>query len=253
MSTRARAEPLEALLDRPQHAVATEVPDAPVGRRHVEAFVVALRRGAQRLESPSDLRRQDVLAAGTVGEGRPEATFGEPEPVVRCGVEVADPLFPGGVDRRAGLFVRDRPVEVAELRAAQRKLGQAERAARDGPGREGRSAFHRSAARLKRQGSSGVDQPQPLGGGAASVVCGDDVRRHVLLPSLVERVLREGGARSLEVFTLDCVEELETVAEDQPAPDAELAMNDAEAPATTPRGPSRTPPPSPASAGYAAR
>jgi hypothetical protein len=43
---------------------------------------------------------------------------------------------------------------------------------------------------------------------------------------MVEWVVREGGARSLELVTLDCVEELETVAKDQPAPDAELAMSD---------------------------
>ena len=73
-----------------------------MGCRYVEALVVELPLGTERLQSASDLRRQDVLAAGTRGEGRAEATFGEPEPVVRRGVEVPDAPLPRRIDRRAG-------------------------------------------------------------------------------------------------------------------------------------------------------
>src|SRR5690606_6195779 len=102
-----------------------EVPLPPKPCRHVEPVVVAqvcpLRGGYQ---GAPDLGREHVLLPRAVGERRTEALLGQPEPVVRRGVEVPDPRFPGRVDGLTGLLVRGPPVQVAELSSAETQLRQ---------------------------------------------------------------------------------------------------------------------------------
>ena len=109
------AEPLEALLQRPQDAVATEVPDAPMGCRPSKPSSSSSPTGLNGSSRRPTFVDTTYSLRGRLCEGRAEATLGEPEPVVGRGVEVADPVVPGGIDRRVGLLVGDRPVEVAEL------------------------------------------------------------------------------------------------------------------------------------------
>jgi hypothetical protein len=117
-----------------------------MGPRYVEAFIVAVAWRIKRLEESSDFGRQDVLISVTLGEGRAEATFREPEAVMGCSVKVANSLFPGLIDRRASLVVRYCPIQVAELRATERELGQRNSRPPERPLREGHVTF----ARLRR-------------------------------------------------------------------------------------------------------
>ena len=61
-------QPLQALLERAEHTVATEIPHPTVGGRHVEALVVAAVGRREHLEPPPDLRRDDVVVARPAGE-----------------------------------------------------------------------------------------------------------------------------------------------------------------------------------------
>jgi hypothetical protein len=65
-------------------------------------------------------------------------------------------------------------------------------------------------------GSSAVDKTQAVDRRALAIVSHHDVARHLGLPSLIDRVLREGGDGSIEVFAFDDVEELDTMAKDEP-------------------------------------
>jgi hypothetical protein len=121
---RVHAESFKALLERPDDAVAAEVPNALVGCGHVESFIVELPREDHRLESPTHFGRQDVLVSRSFSESRAEATFGKPESVVWRGVKVPDALVPCGVDRCTSIVVRYCRIEIPELRASQRYLGQ---------------------------------------------------------------------------------------------------------------------------------
>ena len=156
-----QAGALQAGLERAEHPVPAEVPDPPVVGGDVEPLRVApVRVLRRRYEQPPDLRRDHVLVARPGPQGRAEPPFGEPEPVVRRGVEVADARRPGGVDGGGELLVGGGPVEVAALRRAEAQLGEAHRrparqrsrsrrlqsvhppggvAARSPPGRRGRA------------------------------------------------------------------------------------------------------------------
>ncbi len=63
------------------------------------------------------------LGTGTVVQGVAEASFGEADAVVRRGVEVADPVFPGGVDRLGRGVVVQRGEEAAQRSAAEAETG----------------------------------------------------------------------------------------------------------------------------------
>ena len=91
-------------------------------RGNGEPLLVEAVDGVDRLEEASDLGRENVGLARIRGERLAEAPLGEAEPVVRSGVEVAHTEMPRGVHRGARVLVRDRAVEVAELRAAERQL-----------------------------------------------------------------------------------------------------------------------------------
>ena len=90
-------EPLEAPLDRPEDAVPAEVELPAMGGGHGEAVVVlqvgVLRR---RHQAPADLGREQVRVAGKLAQRGPEPALGEPEPVVRRGVEVPHAAVPRG-------------------------------------------------------------------------------------------------------------------------------------------------------------
>lgn len=127
------AEASQAFLDAAADAVGAEVPAAPVGVRHGESVGQSLvgRRlgGGQRVEQTARLRGHRVLRPRPVAQGLAEAAFGEPEAVVRCGVEVTDALLPGRVDRCRGLFRVDLREEVADRRCPEGEFGDLDRAA----------------------------------------------------------------------------------------------------------------------------
>src|SRR5699024_209002 len=68
-----------------------------------------------------------VLLARVPGQALSEAAFAGADPVVRGGVEVADPGVPRGGDRAVGLLVRRLPVEVPQLGGAEAEARQRER------------------------------------------------------------------------------------------------------------------------------
>jgi hypothetical protein len=121
------SEPLEALVEGAADAVAAEVPLPPPGGRDLEALVVAPPgAGGIGHEQPADLRRQHVLVARTPGQGPSQAALGEPQPVMRCGVESADAAVPRGVDRGLRLLVRNGCGEVADRPGPEVQLGEAQ-------------------------------------------------------------------------------------------------------------------------------
>jgi hypothetical protein len=74
-----------------------------------------------RHETPADLGGDHELLARFRGEKRPEAAFGQPEAVVRRGVEVADAALPSRFQHGVRLLVAHRRVEVPEIRRAERE------------------------------------------------------------------------------------------------------------------------------------
>jgi transposase len=69
-----------------------------------------------RIEPPfRDGGLAQVLVTRIPRERGAQAALGQAQPVVRGGVEVADPGPPGGIDDVRGRFVADRPEQVAEL------------------------------------------------------------------------------------------------------------------------------------------
>lgn len=73
---------------------------------------------------PAHFGGDGVLGPGTPREGRAEAAFGQPEPVVRGRVEVADAAPPGRVDGARGVLVARDPSEVAQLCRAEAEFCQ---------------------------------------------------------------------------------------------------------------------------------
>lgn len=137
-----QAEPAEAGVQAPSYAVGAEVPYAAVRGGHREAVGQVVAARVHGLQEAAHLRRDGVLGAGPVAQGRAQAPFGEAETVVRGGVEVADAARPGGVDRVVRLLVGDLGVQVADAGGAE---GQ--RADGDAVGAEG---VHRTAWRGRR-------------------------------------------------------------------------------------------------------
>src|SRR5450432_2398047 len=65
-------------------------------------------------EQPPDLGRDGELLARMLGERSTEPPFGQPQTVVWCGVEVADPAVPRGLDGSASGAVIDGRIEVGD-------------------------------------------------------------------------------------------------------------------------------------------
>ena len=72
-------QPLEALLERTEDALATKIPHPTVRGWHVEALVVAAEGGAH-LEPPPDLRRDDVVVAVRPASAAPSRRSDRPSP-----------------------------------------------------------------------------------------------------------------------------------------------------------------------------
>src|SRR5699024_8593849 len=68
-----------------------------------------------------------VLLARIAGQALPETAFAGADPVVRGGVEVADPGVPGRGDRPVGLLVGGDAVEVPQLSGAEAEGRKRER------------------------------------------------------------------------------------------------------------------------------
>ena len=126
------AHPLEARLERAQHALAAVV--APPARRgrDGEALVVLAGAGGIGLEQPPDLGRDDERVARALAQDRADAALRQAQPVVRGRVEVADAGVPRALDGAAGVLVRRHPIQVADRRAAERQARQLHPAAADG-------------------------------------------------------------------------------------------------------------------------
>ena len=109
-------EPVQALLDRTQHAVAgvVELRCLPAGDAEDAGIAVGVRS-----EQPPDLRRHDERVAWVAAQSRAQPRLGESVAVERRGVEEADPGVPGRRDRGDRLVVVHRLEQVAEGRAAE--------------------------------------------------------------------------------------------------------------------------------------
>ena len=73
-------------------------------------------------------------AAGRPAPHRPKAALRKAEPVVRCGVEVADAAFPGGGNGVGRLLFRHLPVQVANGCCAEAEHRQGNAGTGDGAG-----------------------------------------------------------------------------------------------------------------------
>ncbi len=136
-------ESLQALLDRPAHAVGAVVEDdaAALGAGVVGVIAgpvrLAVDVGARRdrirgADQAPDLRGQDELVARPAGEGGAHPALRRPVAVQRRDVEGADPERPGVVHERDRVGVGDRAEEpadrcAAEAEARRRQAGAPER------------------------------------------------------------------------------------------------------------------------------
>jgi hypothetical protein len=120
------AEAFERVFDRAHHAVVGIIVDL-AAVRYLEPLALsaaALRRAG--LEDPPDLRRERVGVARLAPQEAVEARLGQPEPVERRGVVVADARLPRGIEDRVRLRVGNRAVEVAERRGAEAQFRERE-------------------------------------------------------------------------------------------------------------------------------
>ncbi len=116
------AEPVQAVLDRAHDAVVAVVVDLGERQRAFELAVVE-GVGMAGLEQAADLGRQHEALARPVAQRRADPVLRQAEAVEWCRIEQADAGIVGGAHRRLGLRVGDRPVHVAERRAAKAELG----------------------------------------------------------------------------------------------------------------------------------
>ena len=125
-------QPLQALLQRPPHAVAGEVPD-PLGRRAVgePLGVGGLARG-QRADQPPDLGGDDEAVPRQPGQQPAEAALGQPEPVVGGRVHVGEAGLQGRADGGRGVLLGNRGEQVAERGGAEGQGADPEPAAAEG-------------------------------------------------------------------------------------------------------------------------
>jgi hypothetical protein len=84
--------------------------------------------GRADLEDPADLGRQQIGVPALAAQETVEPGLRKPEPVERCGVEVATAGRPGFVKQAPGIVIADCPVEIAERRRAEAQLGKVEAA-----------------------------------------------------------------------------------------------------------------------------
>ena len=143
------AEPLEALLERPEHAVAAEVPYPPQPGVLLERGISLARVPPQQ---PPDLGGEHELVARAPAQRVADAALGHPGAVVRRGVEEAHAELPRGVARRARPRVtdwREQPAERprAEAEACDRHAGGAELALFERPHRRQRRGSARVVSR----------------------------------------------------------------------------------------------------------
>src|SRR5699024_3297596 len=105
---------VEGLGVRAPHPGLGEVPFAHVVVRDGEAVGAVVPGAATGSQHPPHLGGDQVLLARVAGQALPETAFAGADPVVRGGVEVADPGVPGRGDRPVGLLVGGDAVEVPQ-------------------------------------------------------------------------------------------------------------------------------------------
>ena len=117
-------QPLERELERAHHAVVTVIEAFPTRRRLEEPGLKRAFLGPAELQQPTDLGRDHKGVARLGAQESVQPRLGEPEAVDRRGVVVAAADRPGGVEGRARLLLRHRPVEVAERPSAEAEFGE---------------------------------------------------------------------------------------------------------------------------------
>ncbi len=113
----------QALIERAHDRVGAEVDDSSQVGIDYEAVVTPRRAESRRDQEATHLRRQHRLRPRSCRKRLTEPRFRQTEPVVRGGVEVADPALPRRVDRGDGCVVGDRGVEVANGGSSKPELG----------------------------------------------------------------------------------------------------------------------------------
>ena len=111
-------EPLQAVFERAAHALRAVVVALHEGQRVDEAMLVARRIGA-RFEQPSDLGRQQIIAARPCAQRVANAPFRAALTVIRRGVEIAHTGVVRVSDERRRGSVGDRAKQVAQRRTAK--------------------------------------------------------------------------------------------------------------------------------------
>ena len=122
--------PLKRLGDARADAVGADIPLAPQRRRNVEVVVeveTAVVVGVRAQQAP-DLRGDHVLVARLGRKERAQPALGQPEPVMRRGVEVADAALPRRLEDGERVIVAHRAEEVADVGGAVAERGQRRRA-----------------------------------------------------------------------------------------------------------------------------
>jgi hypothetical protein len=120
-----QAEAVQAGLQGAQDSVGAEVPDAAVGVGHGEALGEIVAAAVLRVgfEQPPDLGGDGVRVAVASAQHGAQAPLGQPESVVRGGVEGAYARLPGRLHRGGRGLLGDRAEEVADAGGPERQLG----------------------------------------------------------------------------------------------------------------------------------
>src|SRR5205823_528332 len=121
-----QAQPFQGVLDAAPDAALGEVPYASAGSGNVEALGVLAAAGV-RFQHTAHFGGDDKFIPRLVPEDGAKPLFGESQPVVRRGVEVADAGIPCGENRGERLPVRDGPVQVSYACTAEAEPAEAQR------------------------------------------------------------------------------------------------------------------------------
>ena len=117
------AKPIKAAFQRSKNSVAAEVPFPAEVRGYIEPVIVELMSVLRcRYEQSPHFGRDDYFVSRVFRKGSTKALFGEAQPVVGCGIEVAHPAVPCGIDGSGGVLVAGLAIKVSESRRADSDL-----------------------------------------------------------------------------------------------------------------------------------
>ena len=116
------AEPLQAVLEAPHHAVVTIIESVLELQAPTPEPMLEILRIVDRSEQPADLGRQDIIGPRPPIQRPPKAVLALPPPIPRGRIVVADAGVPRRPQRGIRVNVLDHVKQIAQPRTAQAEL-----------------------------------------------------------------------------------------------------------------------------------